>query len=68
MYNTRISILYKSMCAYGRWSYDNGLRVGINKGFNDGLNICSVSTIICLGLTGLYLVHEKKKADKIRVK
>lgn len=56
------------MCDYGRWSYDNGLRDGIKKGYNEGLIVGSVSTIICLGLTGLYLVHEKKKADKIRVK
>lgn len=68
IYNTRNSRLYKSMCDYGRWSYDNGLRDGIKKGYNEGLIVGSVSTIICLGLTGLYLVHEKKKADKIRVK
>lgn len=67
IYNTRNSRLYKSMCDYGRWSYDNGLRDGIKKGYNEGLIVGSVSTIICLGLTGLYLVKEKKKADKIRV-
>ena len=55
------------MCDYGRWSYDNGLRDGIKKGYNEGLIVGSVSTIICLGLTGLYLVKEKKKAEKIRV-
>lgn len=67
IYNTRNSRLYKSMCDYGRWSYDNGLRDGIKKGYNEGLIVGSVSTIICLGLTGLYLVKEKKKAEKIRV-
>lgn len=67
IYNTRNSRLYKSMCDYGRWSYDNGLRDGIKKGYNKGLIVGSVSTIICLGLTGLYLVKEKKKAEKIRV-
>ena len=67
IYNTRNSRLYKRMCDYGRWSYDNGLRDGIKKGYNEGLIVGSVSTIICLGLTGLYLVKEKKKAEKIRV-
>lgn len=67
IYNARNSRLYKSMCDYGRWSYDNGLRDGIKKGYNEGLIVGSVSTIICLGLTGLYLVKEKKKAEKIRV-
>lgn len=67
IYNTRNSRLYKSMCDYGRWSYDNGLRDGIKKGYNEGLIVGSVSTIICLGLTGLYLIKEKKKAEKIRV-
>ena len=67
IYNARNSRLYKSMCDYGRWSYDNGLKDGIKKGYSEGLIVGSVSTIICLGLTGLYLVKEKKKAEKIRV-
>lgn len=67
IYNSRNSRLYKSVCDYGTWSYNNGTRDGFREGYNTGLIIGSVSTIICLGLTGLYLVKEKKKADKIRV-
>lgn len=67
IYNTRNSRLYKSMCDYGAWSYNNGLRDGFRIGYSEGLIVGSVFTIICLGLTGLYLVKEKKKADKIRV-
>lgn len=68
IYNSRNSRLYKSVCDYGIWSYNNGTRYGFREGCNTGLIIGSVSTIICLGLTGLYLVKEKKKADKIKVK
>ena len=67
IYNARNSRLYKSMCDYGRWSYDNGLRDGISIGYKEGFIAGSVLTITCLGLTGLYLVKEKKKAEKIRV-
>lgn len=67
IYNARNNRLYKSMCDYGSWSYENGLRDGIGIGYKEGFIAGSVLTITCLGLAGLYFVKEKKKADKIRV-
>lgn len=67
IYNSRNSRLYKSVCDYGTWSYNNGTRDGFSMGYKEGFIAGSVLTITCLGLAGLYFVKEKKKADKIRV-
>lgn len=67
IYNSRNSRLYKSVCDYGTWSYNNGIRDGISIGYKEGFIAGSVLTITCLGLACLYVIKEKKKVDKIRV-
>lgn len=65
--DTRNGRLYKSVCDYGRWSYNNGLQDGISMGYKEGFIRGSILTLTGLGLAGLYVIKEKKKADKIRV-
>ena len=62
IYNARNNRLYKSMCDYGSWSYENGLRDGISMGYKEGFIAGSVLTITCLGLAGLYILSKRRKS------